>query len=164
MSREPWYESESPGRVARGAGWRIGISILAIILFFGFISIGIWFFKVKTSDVKGAGDATAQINSGVNRVNAQEWFHGQYGQIQAADRQLDELAANLAANIGKTDESFWRTNYSGVKNRCVEMVAVYNAEAQKISRAQWRDTALPIHIDTTDPKTDCRETIVEVTR
>ena len=163
MSREPWHESDSPGRVVRGASWRLGLIIIGVVAFFGLLGAGIWYLKVQTSGIKGAGDATVQINSGVNRINSQEWFHGQYAQIQAADRQLDELAANVKRFAGKADEAFWVTNYTGVKNRCAEMVAVYNAEAQKVSRQQWRDPNLPAQIDTSSPTTDCKETKVEAT-
>lgn len=158
MPREPWYESENPGRVVRGASWRTGVWIVCAVVFVLALSGGIWWLKVATSGVKGAGDQTRIVNDGRNRVNAQEWFHGQYAQILAADRNLDEAAANLKANLGKPDEAFWRTNYSGLKNRCAEMVANYNAEAQKVTREQWRDPSLPAQVDDTDPRTDCKET------
>lgn len=156
-NREPWYESDNPTRIARGLTWRAGVWIVVAVLFVGAIGGGIWWFNVATSGVKGAGDQTRIVNDGRNRVNAQEWFHSQYAQILAADRQLDEAAANLKANTGKDDESFYRTNYTGLKNRCAEMVANYNAEAQKVSRGQWRDQSLPFEVTDSDTKTDCKE-------
>jgi hypothetical protein len=154
MNREPWYESTNPTRVARGASWRIAVWILAIIVFAGLISGGVWLAKVLLSEPKGAGDQELIVNDGRNRVNAQEWFASQYGQILAADRNLDEAAANVAAN---PDDPFYRTNYTGLKNRCVDMVTAYNAEAAKISRGKWISPDFPSRIDETDPKTDCKE-------
>lgn len=152
--REPWYESDNPSRVVRGASWRTALWIIGIVIFFGALSAGIWALRVATAPIKGAGDQEIIINDGRNRINAQEWFESQYGQIKAADRKLDEAAANLARD---PDDDFYRTNYTGLKNRCVEMVEAYNAEARKVSREDWRSPALPSRIDNTDPATDCKE-------
>lgn len=153
MAREPWYESNNPSRVARGASWRTALWIVAIVAFFGLLGAGIWAVKVATSDVRGAGDATTQINSGTNRINSQEWFHSQHAAILTADRNLDQAAADVAAHPG---DDFYATNLTGLRNRCVEMVNNYNAEAQKVSRAKWLDPNLPVRIDDTDPATDCK--------
>lgn len=154
--RDDWRSDIRQGNaVARSVGWRAALWVLAIVLGAGALSGGVWAFKVATSDVKGAGDATRITNDGRNRVNAQEWFHDQYGQILTADRNLDQAAADLNAH---PNDDFYRTNYTGLKNRCVEMVQKYNAEAGKVSRGKWLDPALPSQIDDSDPKTDCRET------
>lgn len=158
MPREPWFESNNPDRLARSAGWRLGVWIVVGVVFFGLLGAGIWAVRVATSDVKGAGETTQRVNDATNRINSQEWFHGQYAQILTADRNLDEAAANLKANpVGTGNHDFHQTNYTGLKNRCVEMVNAYNAEALKVTRAKWLDPALPQRIDETDPKTDCKE-------
>jgi len=143
---------------ARSAGWRAAIWVLAIVLFAGAISVGIWAFRVSTSDVKGAGDQTRITNDGRNRVNSQEWFEGMYAQILTADQNLDGAAKNLATASDADQKAFWQTNYTGLQNRCRDMVNQYNAEAHKVSRGQWRSDDLPEQIDTTDPRTDCLET------
>lgn len=156
MSREPWYESDNPGRVARGASWRGALWIIGIIVLVLAIGAGIWGLRVATAPIKGAGDQEIIVNDGRNRINSQEWFESQYGQILTADRNLDEAAKNLVAH---PDDPFYQTNYTGLKNRCVEMVNNYNAEARKVSRGDWRDPRLPEHIGTNDPTTDCKETV-----
>lgn len=153
--RDEWRDDiREANYVARASGWRLALWILAAVVFFGAIGGGIWAFKVANSDLKGAGDQTRIVNDGRNRVNAQEWFHGQYEQIRSTDRRIDQAAADLAA---KPDD-INRTNYTGLVNRCMEMVGNYNAEARKISRGKWLDPNLPAQIDNTDPATDCRET------
>ena len=127
---------------------------VAVLVFSG-IGVAVWYFGVATSGVKGAGDATKITNDGRNRVNAQEWFATQYELIRSTDRRIDEAAA---ARKAKPGNDIAETNYQGLKNRCMEMVGNYNAEAQKVSRAQWRDPNLPTQIDDSDPKTDCKET------
>lgn len=154
MAREPWYESENPSRVARGASWRVAIWVIAIVLFCGLIATSIWAFKVVTSDVKGAGDATTQINSANNRINSQEWFHAQYAVILTADENLENAFDDMKAH---PNDSFYQVNFTGLRNRCNEMVNNYNAEAMKVSRAKWLDPTLPVKIDSTDQATDCKE-------
>jgi hypothetical protein len=155
MPNEPWYESSNPSRVARGGTWRIFLWILACLAFIGLIVGIVYGVKVLTAPVRGAGDQEIIVNDGRNRVNAQEWFENQYNLILATDQKLDQAAADAAAH---PNDSFYQTNYTGLKNRCIDMVAAYNAEAQKVSRGDWRSADLPAHINNTDPRTDCKET------
>lgn len=150
--REEWREVDS---VSRSAGWRIGVWILVFVLFGGILTGGIWWFKVATSEVKGAGDATRQINSGKNRIAAQETFEALYQQIQTYDRNLDQAAKDKAEHPG---DSFYATNYSGLVKQCNDAVGQYNADARKVSRAKWLTEDLPFEIDLNNPLTDCHET------
>lgn len=155
MSREPWYDSGNPTRVARGASWRIGLWILAVVVFTGLISGGIWAFKVATSDIKGAGDQARKVNSADNRIFAQEHFFTLYNNLLAYDQQLDQAAADKAEHPG---DPIWATNYSGLVKICIDARNQYNADANKVTQAKWRDPQLPFQINEFDPKTDCKET------
>lgn len=156
MAKDPWYESENPSRVARGASWRAGVWVIGIVAFALVLSGGIWALKVVTSDVKGAGDTTAKVNSADNRIFAQEHFFTLYNQILAYDQQLDQAAADKAEHPG---DSFFATNYSGLVKTCIDARNQYNGDAFKVTQAKWRDPALPFQLDATaDPKTDCKET------
>jgi hypothetical protein len=146
--------------VARHAGWRIALWVIAFVALAGAITGGIWAVKVATSDVKGAGDQARIVNDGQNRVNAQEWFHGQYNEIKATDKNLDNLRAEVDAAATAEDKAFARTNLTGTQNRCNQMVSAYNAETQKVSRGKWLDTTLPFAIDGSDPATDCKPSAV----
>lgn len=149
--KEQWREIDS---VSRSAGWRIGAWIIAGTLFVGLVAGGVWAFKVVTSDAKGAGDATRQINDGRNRIAAQEVFEAMYAQIQAHDRNLDQAAKDKADHPGDT---FFATNYSGLVKTCNEAVLQYNAETRKVSKAKWLSEDLPFEIDQTDVRFDCKE-------
>jgi len=139
---------------ARSVGWRAAIWTVVIVLFVGAISVGIWWFKVSTSDVKGAGDQTRITNDGRNRVAAQESFEALYAQIKAYDRNLDQAAKDKAEHPG---DSFYATNYSGLVKTCNDAVGQYNADARKVTRAKWLSPDLPYEIDATSPDTDCKE-------
>lgn len=153
--RGPWYDSDNPTRVARGFTWRAAVWVIGVVLFVGAIGVGVWYFKVATSDIKGAGDATRQVNTGKNRIASQEAFEALYAQIQAYDRNLDQAAADKAEHPG---DAFFATNYSGLVKTCNDAVGQYNADARKVSRAKWLTDDLPYEINITDPKTDCKET------
>jgi nitrate reductase NapE component len=151
--RQEWREIDS---ASRSAGWRIALWTVLAVLFVGAIGGGIWYFKVATSDVKGTGDATRQINSGQNRIASQEAFEALYAQIQAYDRNLDQAAKDKAEHPG---DSFYTTNYSGLVKQCNDAVGQYNADARKVSRAKWLTDDLPFEIDLNNPATDCKEPI-----
>lgn len=145
-------------RDANYAARRGGLSVLAWIgvgiVVFAVLGGVIWAVKVAASGVKGAGDVRRQTNSGTNRIAAQEHFQALYGQIKAYDQQLDQAAADKAANPG---DRFFTTNYSGLVKQCIDARNQYDADANKVTQAQWRDPDLPYQIDPTLPETDCKE-------
>lgn len=72
---------------------------------------------------------------------------------EAADRKLDQLAADKAAKVDGAD-----IRYSGAVSYCQGLAGDYNAAAHKEIASKFRDANLPDQIDATDPKTDCKET------
>lgn len=142
------------------AGRRAGPSVLAWILIVvavvALIAGVIWGVKVATSGVKGAGDQTRQVNSGNNRIAAQEHFETLFNQVKAYDQQLDQAAADKKDNPG---DRFFATNYSGLVKQCLDARNQYNADANKATQAKWRDPNLPYQVDVLDPATNCKETI-----
>lgn len=155
MPQDTWYDSPNPSRVVRGGSWRTAVWIVCVVLFAFALGGGIWALKVATSDVRGAGDTVARVNSVDNRIGAQEHFQTLYNQIIAYDQELDQAAADKAEHPGDT---FYATNYSGLVKTCIDARNQYNADANKVTQAKWRDATLPFQIDATDPKTDCKET------
>ena len=153
MSRGPWYESDDPSRVARGAGWRLGVGYLAILVAVLVVGALLWGVKVVTSDVRGQGNAVRQKNDANNRIGAQARFEDLYADIQAADRRLDVLAQQAKAN---PRDNVARTNYAGAVNYCIDVVSDYNAEARKYLARDFRSFDLPSQIDSVDPATDCK--------
>lgn len=134
----------------------IALTAVAALAAVAVVGIGIWAFKVVTSDIKGEGDAKRQINSADNRINSQEHFHSLMADILRSDKNLDQAYIDKKEHPGDT---FHETNYSGLLKHCNEVVAQYNADAQKISKNKWIDPNLPQQIDSTDPTTDCKETL-----
>jgi hypothetical protein len=141
MPRTPYYESDNPSTVVRGATWRAGVWIVCAVVFFALIGVGIWAFNVATSDVKGQGDATRQVNTGDNRLAQQAYFEQTYADIKAADQNLDVPGTP--------------TEMSGRVIYCRRLVADYNAAARKQIASKFRAADLPAQIDTSDPTTDC---------
>ena len=151
MNRNDRREFDS---VSRFTASRIAVWTIVGVLFFAALGAGIWYFKVTTSEVKGAGDATRITNDGKNRIAAQETFEALFQQIQAYDKNLDQAAKDKAEH---PNDPFFATNYSGLVKTCNDAVAQYNADARKVSRAKWLTEDLPFEIDQTNPLFDCKE-------
>ena len=149
-NRTPYYESENPGTVVRGFGWRALVVLLAVLAVSALISAVAWGISVATSDLKGQGDAVKTVNSGDNRLAQQAYFEQTYADIQKATRQLDQLEADKAAHVDGAD-----IRYTGGVTYCQGLVADYNAAARKEIAAKFRDVGLPAQIDNTDPTTSC---------
>lgn len=156
MSREPWYESDNPSRIVRSGSWRGALWVIAVVLFLGLIGGGIWAVRVLTSDVRGAGDQISRVNSGDNRIFAQQHFFELYNNLLAYDQQLDQAAKDKADH---PDDPFFVTNYSGLVKTCIDARNQYNADANKVTQAKWRDPSLPFQIDQLNPRTDCKENV-----
>lgn len=151
--REPWYDSDDPGRVVRGGLSRGVVYTLAVLAVCALVGIGVWAFRVATSDVKGRGDATVIKNEARNRIRAQEGFEARYADIVASDRKID--VADRAASADPADRTL-RQNAAGVRSYCLTVVGDYNAKARSFSSEDFRAADLPYQIDDTDPKTDCK--------
>lgn len=157
MPREPWYDSDNPSRVARGAGWRTAVIVLSIVAFFGLLGAAMWALNVATSDVRGRGNAAIKVNDADNRLFQQGNFHQLYNDVIGYDQRLDQAAKDKAAHAGGADASYWDTNYTGLVNQCIATRNDYNAQAQKIVAAKFLDEGLPTSLDPNDPRFDCRE-------
>jgi hypothetical protein len=153
VARTPYYDSDNPSTVVRGASWRIGVWVIAVVAFFGLLGAGIWAFQVSTSDVKGKGDAVRTVNRGDNRLAQQAYFEQTWADIKAADAKLDQLAADKVAKVDGAD-----IRYSGAVTYCIQLRGDYNAAARKQIAAKFKDASLPDQIDPTAPETDCKET------
>lgn len=155
MARKEYFtDSDNPDKVLWGFGWRgtLIATVLAVLCIGG--GWAIWHMKVFTSEYKGAGDAKIEINSGKNRLAAQERFVALYNAIQKQDKDIEVLAATLK----RKPNEFNQTNYDAAIMTCNTVVAEYNAFADQARAENWRPENLPYQIDTTDSRFDCKET------
>lgn len=132
-----------------GAGTLLVIGVVVVALVIG---VGLWVFRVATSDIKGRGDAEVTKNSALNRVGAQERFEDLYQEVQSADQRIDVAAAAYDADPSTVNQ----TNLTGIQSYCLDVIGDYNAEARKFSAAEFRAADLPESIDTTSLATDCK--------
>lgn len=137
--------------VARKGGLSVGAWILVGILFFGGIGVATWYFSVATSGVKGAGDATKQVNSAANRLQAQDKYNKLYTGIQAADRNINTLAETYKLSPNQYN----LTNLTGAQNVCSSSIGEYNQMATNTLTKQWIPVELPTMVGN-DPATDCK--------
>lgn len=132
------------------------IWIGVIIAVFVVIGVATWYFKVATSGVKGAGDATRQNNSAANRLQAQAKYAQLHEGVLAADRNIDILAAAAKDDPSQVN----KTNLLGAQNVCTSNVGEYNAMALNALTQQWIPAELPARVGD-DPATDCKPTPVD---
>lgn len=130
------------------AKW-VGACILAIVA----VVVVLWGTGVLWAGPKGAGDAHKTNQSGTNRIAKQEMFEQLYADIQNADKTVGLMHDALAGDPSYVN----KTNYTGARAACNQLVANYDAEARKYSAKDWRDNKLPSAINQTDPKFDCKE-------
>jgi hypothetical protein len=151
--RDRWYDSSNPTTVVRGGTWRGMIWVICIVVFVVVLSFALWAFGVFTSPIKGKGDAFKQQQSSENRIGAQARFEDLYQEVQATDTKLTTAKQALKAN---PDSQIKQTEFTGLINHCLDVVADYNAEARKYLAKDFRAIDLPPEIDTTSPSTDCK--------
>lgn len=164
MRRARRYDWEDDVREGRALTRRLGLStmgwIIVAVLFTIALSGLVWFIRVQTSEVKGAGDAQIITNDGRNRINAQETYHKIYNEILSLDERLTATSEQSSAATTPDDRRYYRQTLDGQISRCLEVVGQYNAATRAVSQAKWRDADLPYEIDQTDPATDCKPNTV----
>ncbi len=173
MSSQKWHQSEDPKEFTRGATIFGMKWYLAILLFFVVIGIGAWVFQVATASIKGRGEAQIQIESATNRMQAQAQYHERLNAVKGLDAKIGVAEASLAdyrrLNEGKADDAIGShakedarlaSVVSGITFECLDAVAQYNANAQKINLERFRDSELPEKIETegynATPDMDCK--------
>ena len=149
-----WYESDNPSSIARGASWRIFVFVMVWAAVAAVIGLGVWGFRVISSDIRGQGNAIIQKNEATNRIAQQERFEQLYADVKAADLKIGTAAAAVAASpLDKTAQQ----TYTGTINFCIQVSADYDALARKYGAEDFRSVDLPEQIDRFDSSTDCKE-------
>lgn len=135
------------------SGKHVAAFVLAGVVVIG-APAAVWGITVASSGVKGAGDTIIVNNSSVNRIKAQERFEDLYAGIVATDRKITAQEPNVLAGIpdGKTAGQ----TMAGLVSACLDLVSDYDADARKVTAADWRAFDLPQSIDIHNPATDCK--------
>ena len=138
-----------------GAGRIFWYGLLAVVVF-GALGWLVWGMTVATSDIKGRGDQTIQINSAANRTFQYEHFLQLDGDIRAqaqtADAARKTLAAFEATHPASANENFALTqtrtqmqqDATGAEQICRSNVAEYNNESNSVLRQKFVDARLPV--------------------
>lgn len=134
--------------IGRRAGGSVAIWVAGIIAIVAVIGVLGWLFKVGTSDVKGKGDATRQVNSAENRLGAETRFRQLYEGIQADDDKITLLKSTAKSEMDDT-------NLQGLQLGCLDHVKDYNAMVNAPTTAKFRPADLPTRIGQ-DTETDCK--------
>jgi hypothetical protein len=151
QDRQPWHESDNPSTVVRGATWRGGLWLLAVVVIALVIGGIVWGINTLVAEPKGRGDAYRNKESGVHRVFAQEAFEKRYADIEATRAKIRTALQVPAAD--RTGEQEIRLE--GLRSYCATVTGDYNAAARSYSQQDFRAADLPARLDAT---TDCEPT------
>jgi hypothetical protein len=146
-NKEPWYDSDNPSRVVRGASWRGGVWLLAVLAVCVVLSGVGWGISVAVSGPKGAGDVRRQNNSANNRIYAQSHFEDLYGDIKSYAVQIDQAERDKLEHPG---DAWFATTFTGLVNTCVSAVNQYNADSGKALFTDWKSADLPERVEVDD--------------
>lgn len=165
LSELPNYDPE-----IRPRRWK-WLFVAVVILAIAGPLIG-WAVAVAVAPAKGAGDVRRDVNTSTNRIDKQELFEQRIADVRSLDQRAGLALGDYQSAGCKTpaqalpgDEGQALTtcqklygNYTGARNRCVEVLNNYNADARKISAARFRAADLPASLP--DPNdtaaTDCQ--------
>lgn len=132
------HDNIRPGRL-----WAYIIaSALAVIL----IALGAWGFKVLTAPAKGAGDVRIRNNTADNRIAAQNEFNKLWGDIQGYHDNIQAAAKTLQANPG---DAYQQSVLTAEQQTCRTAVQQYNADTLNMTMKDWRPSADPASVDST---------------
>lgn len=127
------------------------VAIVALLLIFALV-IGVWVFRVKTADIKGAGDQVIQTKGDANyRIAAYDRFYDLCASIQALEDQLGVMADATGIPADQRD-----TNILALTNQRNTLIRQYNADARKTdTRGAFLASDLPFQIDPSQETTSC---------
>ncbi len=149
MPRNPYYESDNPSTVVRGATWRGGIWVLAVVLIAFAIGAVILVINTIAASPRGQAQAYQQKESANNRVFAQQYFEQTSAEIIATKAKINR--AGLVLNPTEKQQA----NLEGLQSYCSTIVGQYNAAGRSYTTQQFKAADLPA---TWDPTTDCEPT------
>lgn len=117
------------------------------------ISVGIWWFNVHTSGIRGAAAVTVQNNAASNRTQAQDEFNQLWGDIKAYNGDISDAATQVAQDeTTNADSTFDRSVLAADEATCRKAVQKYNADTKDMTLKDWRPAEDPATID---PKAEC---------
>lgn len=143
ISDQEWREFKQDAN----RGGRFGLRwFLIIVIVVALISIAGWGFRVLTSGVKGAGDATIQKNSGTNQIVQDARFQQLFESYNGSIAKIGIAAAAVEAS---PNDKTAKVNLTGAQQYCVDIVNQYNALASSFIAEDFRGTNLPSTLNQT---------------
>lgn len=129
------YRKEAAKGLGEGTIWIIIIGALGLVI------AGFFFVTtVLLAPAKGAGEVVIKNNSATNRIEKQELFEDLNAKVIFNKELVAQHKATLETD---PDNAQIKQILSGVKSACSASVERYNAEARKITSADWKAVDLP---------------------
>lgn len=82
-----------------------------------------------------------------NVIHDYEWFHDASEHVASRAAQVKATHASLDAETDDAEKRRLRVDLSGQQQSCRDLVADYNANAEKVTMGVFRGWSLPAHLD-----------------
>jgi hypothetical protein len=123
------------------AAWTI-----ALVIFIGALSVGLWAFGVFSSDIQGAGNARKQKNAAVTRIGKQEQFEQLAADYNGYLVKITVAKDSVKSAVGE-DVSLRQTELTGLRQICIDTAQQFNAESRKYTARDWKSAGLPLTLN-----------------
>lgn len=152
---EDRFERE-PIKTAMGTAIKVGLGILAVVIVLGFVGGLVHIISAPAVQATRIMDKTIDAD---NVIYNYEWFHRQYGDLQAMTPKLTNAEAALAdferdagprstwAFDDKQEHARLASIVLGLKNQRAEIVQTYNAHAGMSNRSIFIGSDMPQHVE-----------------
>lgn len=137
------YDLSGTGKVAWGAGWRLAVIIVCVIVFCGALSLAGFAISTAVSGPKGQAQAYQEQQSKNNRLFAQANFEDRFNQV--VSDVFSVKAVYDTYKLEPTDINL--TALTGTITACGGEVTGYDADANKYLLRNFRSIGLPRYID-----------------
>lgn len=153
-----WWEDRFGRRPVRTSlQLALGVAAAAVV-----VVAMLWVTGVVTVPWVGTGDAYRQKESAQNWIAAQRRFRQELNDVDAANAKIQAAKQQLATFTDHNpapssdpiayqqwsqEQNNYQTAVTGPQQECQNTVADYNTDAQSYLTEDWRDAALPLHLD-----------------
>jgi|SRR6478609_2501924 len=124
----------------------IVITFWAVLCIFA-LCVGVWYFQVRTSDIKGRGDAEIQINSADNRIATYNHFFDLCVSVKDAEVGIDSTTQQLQTTSDPRTKDRLNTNLTALQVTRAQGINQYNSDSLKgYTDARFKAMNLPYQL------------------
>lgn len=133
------------------------LSILILVTVFLVAVYGFGFLQRETADFRGETGQIEQTKANSDfRIASYDHFYDTCASVRSLESKISNMQEELEETEGTQRETVLKTSITASKNKRVELIESYNADARKeATRGQFRASDLPYELDINEEETIC---------